>query len=142
MSLPILEDIDQSSRRGDDDLDTLRELVDLVVPGGAAVDGQHSHTGLLRDRGEHLGDLHGELPSRHEHETQRTRRLGAIGDAVEKGDVVLVFESEKTESEVEALSSGFFRHVYVEADETVPCGTLLAAITDTADEPFDDLFTA
>ncbi len=60
-----------------------------------------------------------------------------VGAEVAKGDVVLVIESEKTEHEVEAVASGFFRHVYVEEDETVPCGTLLGAITDTADEPFD-----
>ncbi len=61
----------------------------------------------------------------------------SIGDAVSKGEVVLVIESEKTESEVEAVASGVFRHVYVEVGEIVPCGTLLGAITDTADEPFD-----
>lgn len=67
----------------------------------------------------------------------------AVGDRVEKGDVVLIIESEKAETEVEAVASGFFRHVYVEAGETVACGALLGAITETADEPFDaDAFHA
>jgi len=67
----------------------------------------------------------------------------SVGDSVAKGDVVLVIESEKNEADVEAPSSGFFRHVYVEVGDTVPCGTLLGAITETADEPFDcDAFHA
>ena len=59
------------------------------------------------------------------------------GKAVEKGQIVLVIESEKAEVEIESPASGIFRHVYVEEGETVPCGTLLAAITETSDEPFD-----
>ena len=67
----------------------------------------------------------------------------AVGGAVEKGDIVLVIESEKAEVEIEAPASGVLRHVYIEAGETVPCGTLLAAITDDVDEPFDtDAFHA
>ena len=67
----------------------------------------------------------------------------AIGGAVEKGDIVLVIESEKAEVEIEAPASGVLRHIYIEAGETVPCGTLLAAITDGIDEPFDtDAFHA
>lgn len=61
----------------------------------------------------------------------------AIGAQVTKGDVVLVIENEKTETEVDAPASGFLRHLYVGVGETVPCATLLAAITETADEPFD-----
>ena len=61
----------------------------------------------------------------------------AIGERVRRGEPVLVIESEKAEVEIEATAGGFFRHVYVEVGETVPCGTLLAAMTDTPDEPFD-----
>ncbi|HUI27396.1 MAG TPA: alpha/beta fold hydrolase [Candidatus Kryptonia bacterium] len=60
-----------------------------------------------------------------------------VGDRVEKGQVVLLIESEKTEIEIEAPASGILRHVYVEPDTTVPCGTLLAALSETAEEPFD-----
>ena len=67
----------------------------------------------------------------------------ALGGPVEKGDIVLVIESEKAEVEIEAPASGVLRHVYIEAGETVPCGTLLAAITHSGDEPFDaDAFHA
>ncbi len=59
------------------------------------------------------------------------------GDEVEKGEVVLVIESEKAEVEIEATASGVLRHFYVESGETVPCGTLLAALTDSLDEDFD-----
>ena len=47
----------------------------------------------------------------------------AVGGAVEKGDIVLVIESEKAEVEIEAPASGVLRHVYIEAGETVSCGT-------------------
>lgn len=60
-----------------------------------------------------------------------------IGTHVEKGETVLIIETEKAESEIEATVSGTFRHVYQESGETVPCGTLLAAITEGADEAFD-----
>lgn len=61
----------------------------------------------------------------------------ALGDPVAKGEGLLVIESEKSDAEIEATASGFLRHVYVEAGETVACGTLLAALTDAADETFD-----
>ncbi len=60
-----------------------------------------------------------------------------VGDSVAKGDVILLIESEKAEAEIEAPISGVLRHVYVEPERTVPSGTLLAAMTETADEPFD-----
>ncbi len=61
----------------------------------------------------------------------------SLGAPVEKGQLLLVIESEKSEVEIEAPASGVLRHVYVEPDQTVPCGTLLCAITETAEEPFD-----
>ena len=67
----------------------------------------------------------------------------AVGDPVAKGELALVIESEKTEADVEATVSGTLRHIYVEAGDVVPCGTLLAAVTDTPDEGFDaDAFAA
>lgn len=59
------------------------------------------------------------------------------GDRVARGQIVLVIESEKTEIEIEATAGGVVRHVYVEPGATVPCGTLLAALTDAPDEAFD-----
>jgi pimeloyl-ACP methyl ester carboxylesterase len=61
----------------------------------------------------------------------------SLGASVEKGDTILLIESEKAEVEIEAPASGIFRHIYIEEDNTVPCGTLLAAITATSDEEFD-----
>src|SRR5512143_2449209 len=60
-----------------------------------------------------------------------------LGERVEKGAPVVVIESEKSEVEIEATASGVLRHVYVGPDETVPCGTLLGAIADAMDAPFD-----
>lgn len=60
-----------------------------------------------------------------------------IGARVEKGQLVLVIETEKNEAEIEATASGFLRHVYVPAGDMVPCGTLLAVLTESADEAFD-----
>jgi pimeloyl-ACP methyl ester carboxylesterase len=60
-----------------------------------------------------------------------------VGVRVKKGQTVVVIESEKNEAEIEATASGFFRHIYVEPGETVPCGTVLGAISDAPDEPFD-----
>ncbi len=61
----------------------------------------------------------------------------AIGDHVEKGQVVLIIESEKAEVEIEASASGYVRHHYADAGDTVPCGTLLGAITPEKDVDFD-----
>jgi pyruvate dehydrogenase E2 component (dihydrolipoamide acetyltransferase) len=60
-----------------------------------------------------------------------------VGESVTKGEILLVIETEKAETEIEATASGILRHVYVEPGEILPCGALLAALTDTADEPFD-----
>ena len=61
----------------------------------------------------------------------------AVGDRVEKGQVILIIESEKAEVEIEAADSGFIRHYYAEPGDTVPCGTLLGAITTAENEAFD-----
>jgi pyruvate dehydrogenase E2 component (dihydrolipoamide acetyltransferase) len=60
-----------------------------------------------------------------------------IGEAVEKGETLLVIESEKNEADVEATASGFLRHCYMEPGDTLPCGALLGALTGTVDEEFD-----
>ena len=66
-----------------------------------------------------------------------------IGGRVEKGETVPIIETEKAESEIEATVSGTLRHVYAEPGETLPCGVLLAAITEEADEALDaDAFAA
>src|SRR5438552_945756 len=59
-----------------------------------------------------------------------------VGEAVEKGQILLVIESEKVEVEVEAFNSGTLAATYVDAGETVPIGSLLAAIAERG-ESFD-----
>jgi pyruvate dehydrogenase E2 component (dihydrolipoamide acetyltransferase) len=59
------------------------------------------------------------------------------GDWVKEGQVVLLIESDKAEVEVEAQYAGVVRHIYVEPDQKVACGTALAALTDSVDEAFD-----
>jgi len=60
-----------------------------------------------------------------------------LGDRLERGAPVVVIESDKAEVELEAPAPGVLRHIYVEPGGTVPCGTLLAALTESADEEFD-----
>lgn len=65
------------------------------------------------------------------------------GERVEKGRPLLVIESDKAEVDVESPASGVLRHVYVEPGATVPCGGVLAALTEGPDEAFDaDAFRA
>ncbi len=61
----------------------------------------------------------------------------APGDLVLAGQIVLVIESDKAEVEVEAPAPGVVRHIYVNPEVTVACGTTLAVLTETADEAFD-----
>ena len=49
-----------------------------------------------------------------------------VGQPVEKGQTVLLIESEKSEVEIEAPASGVLRHTYVDVGVTVPCGTALS----------------
>jgi len=58
------------------------------------------------------------------------------GDSIEKGQIILVIESEKVEVEVEAFSGGTLAAIYVEPGATVPIGSLLGAVTDP-NESFD-----
>jgi pyruvate dehydrogenase E2 component (dihydrolipoamide acetyltransferase) len=61
----------------------------------------------------------------------------APGERVEQGEIVLVIETEKTEAEIEASASGWVRHLYAAVGQKLPSGALLAALTETPDEPFD-----
>ena len=62
----------------------------------------------------------------------------AVGARVEKGQTVLVIESEKAEVEIEAPACRRAPPRLRRAGpDRSPCGTLLGAITGDADEPFD-----
>src|SRR5579872_2478728 len=51
------------------------------------------------------------------------------GDAVHRGDVVAVVETEKSTIEVEIFESGVVDEILVDAGERVPVGTVLARVT-------------
>ncbi|MEI7703219.1 MAG: dihydrolipoamide acetyltransferase family protein [Deltaproteobacteria bacterium] len=57
-----------------------------------------------------------------------------VGDRVEAGEVVYVFETEKTTFDVEAPRSGFLARVVVEVDDTVPVGAVVGLMTESQDE--------
>jgi len=56
------------------------------------------------------------------------------GDFVEKGEILLEIEVEKTSVEIDAEESGYLRKILVREGETVPIGTVLAYLTDSMDE--------
>lgn len=55
------------------------------------------------------------------------------GDRVEKGDVVLLIETEKTQWEVESAGAGFV-HILVEADVDAPVGRVVGLVAETKEE--------
>jgi pimeloyl-ACP methyl ester carboxylesterase len=59
------------------------------------------------------------------------------GAAIERGQIVLLIESEKVEFEVEAPEAGTLRARVVSEGATVPCGAVLAVLTPDADDPLD-----
>jgi len=61
----------------------------------------------------------------------------SVGARVRKGEIILVIETEKAETEIEATDEGILRHLFAETGETLPCGALLAVLTETAEEAFD-----
>jgi pyruvate dehydrogenase E2 component (dihydrolipoamide acetyltransferase) len=65
------------------------------------------------------------------------------GQRVHRGEILLLIESEKVEFEVEAPSEGVVRAVVIPEATTVPCGEILAVLTETEEEPLDvDAFLA
>ena len=65
------------------------------------------------------------------------------GEPVRRGEILLVIESEKVEFEVEAPADGVVRALVVAETTTVPCGEVLAVLTETREEAFDlDAFLA
>jgi pyruvate dehydrogenase E2 component (dihydrolipoamide acetyltransferase) len=56
------------------------------------------------------------------------------GDRVEKGDTVLVVESDKADMDVESFAEGTLAIIMSEAGESVPVGQTIALIAETAEE--------
>ena len=72
--LTAVSQVDQTARRGDDDVDPATELLGLSIHGGAAVDRAQPEPDCLPQRSQDLADLHGELARRDEHERSWTPR--------------------------------------------------------------------
>src|SRR5436309_1599895 len=64
-----------------------------------------------------------------------TRWLKQPGDPIAVDDVLFEVSTDKVDTEVPSASAGVLREILVAEGETVPIGTPLAVITDTADEP-------
>lgn len=56
------------------------------------------------------------------------------GERVEKGEPVLVVETEKATFDVESPAGGFLARILVEADETVPVGTVVGLLAEREGE--------
>jgi pyruvate dehydrogenase E2 component (dihydrolipoamide acetyltransferase) len=59
----------------------------------------------------------------------------SVGDRVEVGEVVFVFETEKTTFDVEATQEGFLARVVADVDATVPVGAVVGLMTERKGEP-------
>ncbi|MBD6618588.1 2-oxo acid dehydrogenase subunit E2 [Komarekiella sp. 'clone 1'] len=56
------------------------------------------------------------------------------GDKVEKGETVVVVESDKADMDVESFYEGYIAHIIVEAGDTAPVGSAIAFIAETEAE--------
>ena len=65
-----------------------------------------------------------------------------VGDEVAVDDVLFEVSTEKVDTEVPSAHAGVLRAVHVPEGDTVPVGTLLAVITETADEPLEEAAAA
>ena len=66
----------------------------------------------------------------------------AVGDDVAVDDVLFEVSTDKVDTEVPSAHAGVLRAVHVPEGDTVPVGTLLAVITETADEPLEEVAAA
>jgi pyruvate dehydrogenase E2 component (dihydrolipoamide acetyltransferase) len=65
-----------------------------------------------------------------------------VGERVEKGEVVFVFETEKTTYDVESPEAGFLARIVVEEDETVPVGAVVGLLAERPDEEVERIIAA
>lgn len=63
----------------------------------------------------------------------------AEGDRVSEGEVLFEVETDKAAMEVPATTSGFLRRLLAKPEDMVPVAEVVALITDTADEPIEDV---
>ena len=74
--LAAVAEVDEPAGRGDDDVDAAPQRLDLALHRSAAVE-LEAQPARFGQRRQHLGDLHGQLAGRHEHE-----RAGPPGSAL------------------------------------------------------------
>ena len=65
-----------------------------------------------------------------------------VGDPVAAGDVLFEVETDKATMEVESPTAGTLRRILYPADATAPVATVIALITETADEPLPESLEA
>jgi pyruvate dehydrogenase E2 component (dihydrolipoamide acetyltransferase) len=53
-----------------------------------------------------------------------------VGDSVEKGDTIASIETDKSVLEIEAPASGIMKEIFVEEEETVSVGTIIATMSE------------
>ena len=58
----------------------------------------------------------------------------SAGDKVEKGETVLIVESDKADMDVEAFYEGYLATILVEADQVAPVGSVIGLIAETEGE--------
>ena len=61
-----------------------------------------------------------------------------VGDTVAAGEVLFEVETDKATMEVESPTAGTLRRILYPADATAPVATVIALITETADEALPD----
>jgi pyruvate dehydrogenase E2 component (dihydrolipoamide acetyltransferase) len=61
--------------------------------------------------------------------------LVSPGDRVQRGDIVAIVETEKSDIEVEIFAAGVLDRILVEKGQRVPVGTLLATLTTDGEPP-------
>lgn len=64
------------------------------------------------------------------------------GDEVAAGEILFEVETDKATMEVESPAAGFVRRVLIGEGQTAPVATVIAVITDAADEPVGDVAPA
>src|SRR5262245_20706358 len=63
----------------------------------------------------------------------------AVGDKALSGQTLFEVETEKAISSVVSPAEGFVRKIFITAGEVVREKAILSIVTDSLDEPFDDL---
>src|SRR5215218_5204128 len=66
-----------------------------------------------------------------------TRWLKQVGDTIAVDDLLYEVSTDKVDTEVPSAHAGVLREILVPEGETVPIGTPLAVITETADSGYD-----